>query len=101
MTGLIITSILSISCAFLLWYIADKRGANTRFWAIMGAFVGSRPDYKDYSINLDLLQYGAYLGHELLRQKGGMKNSLAFIEQTNQSKTDRRFIYLQHSSCLT
>ncbi len=66
----------------------------------LGAFVGSRPDYKDYSINLDLLQYGAYLGHELLRQKGGMQNSLAFIEQTNQSKTDRRFIYLQHSSWL-
>ena len=40
MTGLIITSIISISCAFLLWYIADKRGANTRFWAIMGAVFG-------------------------------------------------------------
>ena len=66
----------------------------------MGAFAGSRPDYEDYGINLDLLQYGAYLGHELLRQKGGMQNSLAFIEQTNQSKTDRRFVYFQHNSWL-
>ena len=40
MTGLIIISIVCISCAFLLWFIADKRGANTRFWAIMGAVLG-------------------------------------------------------------
>ena len=40
MTGLIIWSIISIACAFLLWTIADKRGANTLFWAIMGAVFG-------------------------------------------------------------
>jgi len=40
MTGLIIISIITISCAFLLWFIADKRGANTLFWAIMGAVFG-------------------------------------------------------------
>jgi hypothetical protein len=39
MAGLIISAI-CISCAFLLWFIADKRGANTRFWAIMGAVFG-------------------------------------------------------------
>ena len=31
----------------------------------MGAIAGSRPDYKDYGINLNLLQYGMYFGHEL------------------------------------
>ena len=40
MAGLIIISIICISCAALLWFIADKRGANTKFWAIMGAVFG-------------------------------------------------------------
>ncbi len=40
MTGMIIISIICISCAFLLWHIADKRGANTQFRAIMGAVLG-------------------------------------------------------------
>ena len=40
MTGMIIISIICISCAFLLWNIADQRGANTKFWAIMGAVFG-------------------------------------------------------------
>lgn len=66
----------------------------------LGAFAGLRPDYKDYSINPDLLQYGVYLGHELQKDNVSMQNSLAFIEQTNQSITDRRFVYFQHSSWL-
>lgn len=40
MTGMILISIITISCAFLLWNIADKRGANTFFWAVMGAIFG-------------------------------------------------------------
>lgn len=40
MAGLIIISVICISCAYLLWNIADKRGANTLFWAIMGALFG-------------------------------------------------------------
>ena len=40
MTGVILISIITISCAFLLWNIADKRGANTFFWAVMGAIFG-------------------------------------------------------------
>jgi hypothetical protein len=40
MTGMIIISIICIACAFLLWHIADRRGANTKFWAIMGAVFG-------------------------------------------------------------
>lgn len=66
----------------------------------LGAFAGSRPDYTDYSINFDLLQYGIYLAHELQKDNVSMQNSLAFIEQTNQSATDRRFVYFQHSSWL-
>jgi len=40
MAGLIISSIICISCAILLWFIADKRGANTFFWSVMGAVFG-------------------------------------------------------------
>ena len=40
MAALIIISIIFISSAILLWFIADKRGANTSFWAFMGAFFG-------------------------------------------------------------
>ncbi len=40
MVGAIILSIISIGCAYLLWCIADRRGANTLFWAIMGAVFG-------------------------------------------------------------
>jgi hypothetical protein len=66
----------------------------------LGAFAGSRPDFKDYSINFDLLQYGVYMGHALKKNNVSMQNSLAFIEQTNRSATDRRFVYFQHSSWL-
>lgn len=40
MIGMIIISAICIACAFLLWHIADKRGANTKLWAIMGAVFG-------------------------------------------------------------
>jgi len=66
----------------------------------LGAVAGSRPDYQDYSLNLNLLQYGIYMGHELTRSRVRIQNSLAFIEQTNRLVTDRRFLYYQHSSWL-
>lgn len=63
----------------------------------IGAIVGSRPDYSDYGINLNLFQYGVYLGHEYTTKTyRNMQSSLAFVEQTNNSATDRRFIYFQH-----
>ncbi len=40
MMGLLMVSAICIACAYLLWVIADKRGANTLFWAIMGAVFG-------------------------------------------------------------
>jgi hypothetical protein len=40
MVGAIVLSVICISCAYLLWVIADKRGANTLFWATMGAVFG-------------------------------------------------------------
>lgn len=40
MIGAIVISIICIGCAYLLWHIADRRGANTLFWATMGAVFG-------------------------------------------------------------
>ncbi len=64
----------------------------------VGAFIGSRPNYLNYSLNLNLLSYGAYLGHNFQTSKSNMQNSIAIVEQTNNSKTDRRFFSFQHSS---
>ena len=65
-----------------------------------GAVVGTRPDYKDYSFNSSLFEYGAYLGHYRKLEQGFVQSSVAFFEQRNKSFIDRRFIYLQHSNML-
>ena len=68
---------------------------------LVGAIVGSRPDFADYSINLNLFQVGAYVGHvskNLVKRK---ETTFAVVEQRNHSKTDRRFVYFQHSNSLT
>lgn len=68
---------------------------------IYGAILGSRPDYTDYGINLKLLQAGLFAGHNWRNKKGGDINStIAFFEQKNDFKTDRRFTYLQHTNTL-
>ncbi len=63
-----------------------------------GAVAGSRPDYVDYGINLRLFEYGAYIGQSCTLKNGYVQTSLAFLEQQNQFKTDRRFVYAQHSN---
>ncbi|MEZ5082328.1 MAG: hypothetical protein R2750_02570 [Bacteroidales bacterium] len=62
----------------------------------VGAFVGSRPDYMDYSINLNLFQYGIYAGHEHTVKNGMMQSTMGYIQQDNDWQTDRRFLYFQH-----
>ncbi len=66
----------------------------------IGIIAGFRPNFTDYSFNSNLLQYGAYLYNESAGKKGYMQTSLAFINQTNSGKTDRRFFYLQHVNSL-
>jgi hypothetical protein len=67
-----------------------------------GAFAGSRPDYRDYSFNFGLLQYGIYASHDHTNAngKGNMQTSIAVAQQTNGGNTDRRFAYFQHSNSL-
>jgi len=66
----------------------------------VGIIAGFRPDYRDYGFNFNLFQYGAYLFNEFAGKKGFMQTSLAFINQTNSGKTDRRFFYIQHVNSL-
>ncbi|MFZ4402266.1 MAG: hypothetical protein ACOYO1_19700, partial [Bacteroidales bacterium] len=66
----------------------------------VGGFVGSRPDYLDYSFNFNLLQYGAYAGYNIQESQLNIQNSFAIVEQTNHMKTDRRFLYFQHSNSI-
>lgn len=74
----------------------EKRFKSMTF----GAFLGSRPDYTDYSINLNLLQYGAYIGHDHQSKNGIMQSTLGYVTQYNSSNTDRRFLYFQHVNAL-
>jgi hypothetical protein len=64
----------------------------------IGALIGSRPDYANYGFNFNLLQYGAYTAYSTKKADTYTETSLAFVNQTNNSKTDRRFLYFQHSN---
>ncbi|MCX6305756.1 MAG: hypothetical protein NT040_12405 [Bacteroidetes bacterium] len=72
-----------------------KAGAFT-----IGVIAGTRPDYRNYSFNAALVQVGAYLGHDLAGKNGTMQTTVAFLDQTNNGSTDRRFAYLQHTNSL-
>jgi hypothetical protein len=66
----------------------------------LGALVGTRPDYVDYGFDNKLFQYGAYLAYNSDKTDTYSESSLAFMQQMNNSKTDRRFLYFQHSNSL-
>jgi len=65
---------------------------------IAGTFLGSRPDYVDYGINLHLMQYGAYVTYVNQAQQGQVSTTLAIAQQQNHKVTDRRFLYFQHQN---
>lgn len=63
---------------------------------IFGAIAGTRPDFADYSFNLDLLQAGAYASYVSGASGHVHQTTFGFLEQRNKSETDRRFVYFQH-----
>lgn len=65
-----------------------------------GIIAGSKPDLFDYGFNPSLLQVAAYAAHSSKINNKMFSTSFAFMQQMNNSKTDRRFIYLQHSNML-
>ena len=66
-------------------------------WSV-GAAVGSRPDLENMGWDYNLFEYGAYVYRADEIAKGDMFNTLGYFTQTNDFKTDRRFIYYQHSN---
>lgn len=67
----------------------------------LGTMVGTRPDPYDYSINLKMFQYGGYVSLQQRNEKGGQhQTSIAILEQKYLSRTDRRFMYFQHTNSL-
>jgi hypothetical protein len=66
----------------------------------IGIIAGFRPNYSDYGFTSSLFQAGAYLYNETAGKKGFMQTTLAYINQTNAGKTDRRFFYFQHVNSL-
>jgi len=66
-------------------------------WTV-GAAVGSRPDLENMGWDYNLFEYGAYVYRADAVAKGDMFNTLGYFTQTNDFKTDRRFIYYQHSN---
>jgi hypothetical protein len=65
-----------------------------------GVIAGFRPDYANYGFNSNLFEYGGFLYQEHTGKNITIQNTLAFIQQNNNGKTDRRFAYFQHSNSL-
>ncbi|MCG6914392.1 hypothetical protein LJE86_10795 [bacterium BMS3Abin03] len=61
-----------------------------------GLIVGSRPNFVDMGFNTKLFEYGIYVNRFDSVGQRGIENGLGYFEQTNNSKTDRRFLYYQH-----
>lgn len=63
-----------------------------------GGIVGSHPDFSDYGYNLKMFEYGVYAGRTDSVSSGKMENTVAFFNQTNNFRTDRRYLYYQHTN---
>ncbi len=76
----------------------DRRIKNDFY---TGIIAGSRPDYSDYGFNFDLFQYGAFISYFPDYKKSSTRGTIAFFEQKNTGKVDRRFLYTQFSTSFT
>ena len=63
-----------------------------------GLIIGSRPDFATFNFNSKLFEYGGYIGRTDTIESGLMENAIGFFQQTNNFKTDRRFMYFQHNN---
>ena len=62
---------------------------------ITGAVIGFRPDFFDYGFNLNLFEYGTFIGHQLSSQSIYSRTTLGFLEQRNAWNIDRRYMHFQ------
>lgn len=63
-----------------------------------GLIIGSRPDFATLNFNPKLFEYGGYIGRTDTIESGMMENTIGIFQQTNNFKTDRRFMYFQHNN---
>ena len=63
-----------------------------------GLIIGSRPDFATLEYNSKLFEYGGYIGRTDTIESRMMESTIGFFQQTNNSKTDRRFMYFQHNN---
>lgn len=66
----------------------------------LGGILGTRPDFTNFTFNASLPQVGLYLVRSDKTTNGLAQTSLAAVEQQNDFKTDRRFLYFQHNNSL-
>lgn len=66
-----------------------------------GVIAGTRPDYEDYGLNLNLFQYGAFINYYPDYKISSTNGTFAFFEQQNEGNVDRRFLYFQIASTLS
>ena len=66
----------------------------------VGALIGTRPNDSTYGFDSKLLQYGAFVAHNYQKDISYSRTSIGFFNQMNDFKTDRRYIYIQHSNSL-
>ena len=66
----------------------------------LGTFIGTRPDFTNFTFNYSLPQFGAYIVRKDEFKNGMASTTLAIAEQMNDFLTDRRFLYVQHNSTL-
>lgn len=64
----------------------------------VGTIAGSRPNFYDFSFDPKLFEFGAYTGRIDTIGTKQTENTLAIFQQTNKMKTDRRYLYFQHSN---
>jgi hypothetical protein len=71
-----------------------------KYWGsfFAGAIVGSRPGLQDFSYDPSLFEYGAYAGVDRRQGDWRIQATAGFLEQRNQGKVDRRFLYFQEST---
>ncbi len=63
-----------------------------------GSIYGARPDPRSYGVNYHYREFGFYANHTLHKDRIlDIQQTLAWVEQFNHGKTDRRFLYLQHT----
>jgi hypothetical protein len=64
----------------------------------IGGIAGSRPNFYDFSFDPKLFEFGAYAGRIDTIGTSQTENTIAIFQQTNKMKTDRRYLYFQHSN---